>query len=327
MNKMNKGKRGDHLDDVLNQKDEKEDMKKDTKEDMKEDLKDNMKEKVKEPEETEEEKADRFKKAKHKEVKQKEEEAQKTEEEAIGIKYLRLMADFQNYKRRVEKEKSDIYAFANEKIVLELLDVIDNFERALSHQGEEENVISEGMNMIYKQLKAVLEKNGERLVGETAKRQAITNSDRTIVSIKRQMGTDHNIEIDGKKYTPQDISAMILGKLKVDAESYLGEKVTEAVITVPAYFTDSQKQATKDAGKIAGLDVKRIINEPTAAALAYGLDKEKDHHKIIVYDLGGGTFDVSVLEIGDGVFEVLATNGNNMLGGDDFDAVSYTHLR
>jgi len=164
-------------------------------------------------------------------------------------------------------------------------------------------------------------KNGERLVGETAKRQAITNSDRTITSIKRQMGTDHNIEIDGKKYTPQDISAMILGKLKVDAESYLGEKVTEAVITVPAYFTDSQKQATKDAGKIAGLDVKRIINEPTAAALAYGLDKEKDHHKIIVYDLGGGTFDVSVLEIGDGVFEVLATNGNNMLGGDDFDEV------
>jgi len=164
-------------------------------------------------------------------------------------------------------------------------------------------------------------KNGERLVGETAKRQAITNSDRTIVSIKRQMGTDHNIEIDGKKYTPQDISAMILGKLKVDAESYLGEKVTEAVITVPAYFTDSQKQATKDAGKIAGLDVKRIINEPTAAALAYGLDKEKDHHKILVYDLGGGTFDVSVLEIGDGVFEVLATNGNNMLGGDDFDEV------
>ena len=164
-------------------------------------------------------------------------------------------------------------------------------------------------------------KNGERLVGETAKRQAITNSDRTITSIKRQMGTDHTIEIDGKKYTPQDISAMILGKLKVDAESYLGEKVTEAVITVPAYFTDSQKQATKDAGKIAGLDVKRIINEPTAAALAYGLDKEKDHHKILVYDLGGGTFDVSVLEIGDGVFEVLATNGNNMLGGDDFDEV------
>lgn len=162
-------------------------------------------------------------------------------------------------------------------------------------------------------------KNGERLVGETAKRQAITNSDRTITSIKRQMGTDHIIEIDGKKYTPQDISAMILGKLKVDAESYLGEKVTQAVITVPAYFTDSQKQATKDAGKIAGLEVMRIINEPTAAALAYGLDKEKDHHKILVYDLGGGTFDVSILEIGDGVFEVLATNGNNMLGGDDFD--------
>lgn len=162
-------------------------------------------------------------------------------------------------------------------------------------------------------------KNGERLVGETAKRQAITNPDRTIASIKRQMGTDHKVEIDGKIYTPQDISAMILAKLKADAESYLGEKVTEAVITVPAYFTDSQKQATKDAGKIAGLDVKRIINEPTAASLAYGLDKEHEHHKILVYDLGGGTFDVSILELGDGVFEVLATNGNNKLGGDDFD--------
>ena len=162
-------------------------------------------------------------------------------------------------------------------------------------------------------------KNGERLVGETAKRQAITNPDRTISSIKRYMGTDHTVDIDGKKYTPQDISAMILGKLKSDAESYLGEKVTEAVITVPAYFTDSQKQATKDAGKIAGLDVKRIINEPTAASLAYGLDKDESQHKILVYDLGGGTFDVSILELGDGVFEVLATNGNNKLGGDDFD--------
>lgn len=164
-------------------------------------------------------------------------------------------------------------------------------------------------------------KNGERLVGETAKRQAITNPDRTIASIKRHMGTDHKVEIDGKAYTPQDISAMILSKLKTDAESYLGEKVTEAVITVPAYFTDSQKQATKDAGKIAGLDVKRIINEPTAASLAYGLDKDEDHHKILVYDLGGGTFDVSILELGDGVFEVLATSGNNKLGGDDFDDV------
>lgn len=164
-------------------------------------------------------------------------------------------------------------------------------------------------------------KNGERLVGETAKRQAITNPDRTIASIKRHMGTDHKVEIDGKAYTPQDISAMILTKLKTDAEAYLGEKVTEAVITVPAYFTDSQKQATKDAGKIAGLDVKRIINEPTAASLAYGLDKEHEHHKILVYDLGGGTFDVSVLELGDGVFEVLATNGNNKLGGDDFDEI------
>lgn len=164
-------------------------------------------------------------------------------------------------------------------------------------------------------------KNGERLVGETAKRQAITNPDRTISSIKRHMGTDYKIEIDGKTYTPQDISAMILTKLKTDAESYLGETVTEAVITVPAYFTDSQKQATKDAGRIAGLDVKRIINEPTAASLAYGLDKEEAHHKILVYDLGGGTFDVSILELGDGVFEVLATSGNNKLGGDDFDEV------
>ena len=162
-------------------------------------------------------------------------------------------------------------------------------------------------------------KNGERLVGETAKRQAITNPERTISSIKRYMGTDHTVEIDGKKYSPQDISAIILGKLKADAESYLGEKVTEAVITVPAYFTDSQKQATKDAGKIAGLDVKRIINEPTAASLAYGLDKDEASHKILIYDLGGGTFDVSILELGDGVFEVLATSGNNKLGGDDFD--------
>ncbi len=164
-------------------------------------------------------------------------------------------------------------------------------------------------------------KNGERLVGETAKRQAITNPDRTIASIKRHMGTEHKVEIDGKGYTPQDISAMILSKLKADAESYLGEKVTEAVITVPAYFTDSQKQATKDAGKIAGLEVKRIINEPTAAALAYGLDKDTEHHKVLVYDLGGGTFDVSILELGDGVFEVLATNGDTKLGGDDFDNV------
>lgn len=161
-------------------------------------------------------------------------------------------------------------------------------------------------------------KTGERMVGQVAKRQAITNPDRTVMSIKRHMGTDYKVRIDDKSFTPQEISAMILQKLKADAEAYLGTTITEAVITVPAYFTDSQRQATKDAGKIAGLDVKRIINEPTAAALAYGLDKEKDQ-KIMVFDLGGGTFDVSILEISEGVFEVLATNGNNKLGGDDFD--------
>jgi molecular chaperone DnaK len=165
-------------------------------------------------------------------------------------------------------------------------------------------------------------KNGERLVGQIAKRQAIVNPDRTVISIKREMGTNYKVTVDGKSYTPPEISAMILAKLKADAEAYLGEKVTKAVITVPAYFSDSQRQATKDAGKIAGLDVLRIINEPTAASLAYGLDKEgSKNQKILIYDLGGGTFDVSILELGDGVFEVLATNGNTRLGGDDFDKV------
>ena len=170
-------------------------------------------------------------------------------------------------------------------------------------------------------------KDGERLVGQVAKRQAVVNGDRTVLSIKREMGTNHTVEIDGKKYSPQEISGIILSKLKADAESYLGEKVTQAVITVPAYFSDAQRQATKDAGKIAGLEVLRIINEPTAAALAYGLDKgENKNQKILIYDLGGGTFDVSILEIGDGVFEVLATNGNNRLGGDDVDEIIMKYL-
>ena len=168
-------------------------------------------------------------------------------------------------------------------------------------------------------------KDGERLVGDGAKRQAITNPDKTISSIKRDMGTDRKVDIDGKQYTPQEISAMILQKLKSDAESYLGETVSKAVITVPAYFSDAQRQATKDAGKIAGLEVLRIINEPTAAALAYGLEKDVDQ-KVMVYDLGGGTFDVSILDIADGVFEVLATSGNNRLGGDDFDEKIMNYL-
>ena len=169
-------------------------------------------------------------------------------------------------------------------------------------------------------------KDGERIVGEPAKRQAVTNPDRTIASIKREMGRDHKVTIDGKDYSPQEISAIILQKLKSDAEAYLGDTVTEAVITVPAYFTDAQRQATKDAGKIAGLNVKRIINEPTAAALAYGLDKTDHEEKILVFDLGGGTFDVSILEIGDGTFEVLSTSGNNQLGGDDFDEVLVNYI-
>ncbi len=193
-------------------------------------------------------------------------------------------------------------------------------------EGGEPTVIANAEGMRTTPSVVGFKKDGERLVGETAKRQAVTNPDRTISSIKRHMGENYKVTIDGKDYTPQDISAMILTKLKNDAESYLGEKVSEAVITVPAYFSDAQKQATKDAGRIAGLDVKRIINEPTAASLAYGLDKEEGSHKILVYDLGGGTFDVSILELGDGVFEVLATNGDTRLGGDDFDDVLMNYL-
>ena len=193
-------------------------------------------------------------------------------------------------------------------------------------EGGEPVVIANAEGMRTTPSVVAFTKNGERLVGETAKRQAITNPDRTISSIKRHMGEDYHVEIDGKKYTPQDISAMILSKLKADAEAYLGEKVTEAVITVPAYFSDAQKQATKDAGLIAGLEVKRTINEPTAASLAYGIDKADTAQKILVYDLGGGTFDVSVLELGDGVIEVLATNGDTHLGGDDFDNAIMNYL-
>ncbi len=193
-------------------------------------------------------------------------------------------------------------------------------------EGGEAQVISNAEGMRTTPSVVAFTKDGDRIVGEPAKRQAVTNADKTIISIKTHMGTDHKVNIDGKDYTPQDISAIILQKLKSDAESYLGQPVKEAVITVPAYFTDAQRQATKDAGRIAGLDVKRIINEPTAAALAYGMDKLDQEKKILVFDLGGGTFDVSILEIGDGTFEVLATAGNNRLGGDDFDQVLIDYL-
>ena len=193
-------------------------------------------------------------------------------------------------------------------------------------EGGEPQVITNAEGMRTTPSVVAFTKDGDRIVGEPAKRQAVTNADKTIISIKTHMGTDHKVNIDGKDYTPQDISAIILQKLKADAESYLGQTVTEAVITVPAYFTDAQRQATKDAGRIAGLEVKRIINEPTAAALAYGMDKLDQEKKILVFDLGGGTFDVSVLEIGDGTFEVLATAGNNRLGGDDFDQILIDYL-
>lgn len=193
-------------------------------------------------------------------------------------------------------------------------------------EGGEPQVITNAEGMRTTPSVVAFTKDGDRIVGEPAKRQAVTNAERTVTSIKTHMGTDYKVDIDGKGYTPQEISAIILQKLKADAEGYLGQQVTEAVITVPAYFTDAQRQATKDAGRIAGLDVKRIINEPTAAALAYGMDKLDEEKKILVFDLGGGTFDVSILEIGDGTFEVLATAGNNRLGGDDFDKVIIDYL-
>lgn len=193
-------------------------------------------------------------------------------------------------------------------------------------EGGEPQIIENSEGMRTTPSVVAFTKDGERIVGEPAKRQAVTNADKTIMSIKTHMGSDYKVDIDGKNYTPQEISAITLQKLKSDAESYLGEKVTEAVITVPAYFTDAQRQATKDAGRIAGLEVKRIINEPTAAALAYGMDKLDQEKKILVFDLGGGTFDVSILEIGDGTFEVLATAGNNRLGGDDFDQIVIDYL-
>ena len=193
-------------------------------------------------------------------------------------------------------------------------------------EGGEPQIIANNEGMRTTPSVVAFTKDGERIVGEPAKRQAVTNADNTVISIKTHMGTDYKVDIDGKGYTPQEISAIILQKLKADAEGYLGQQVTEAVITVPAYFTDAQRQATKDAGRIAGLDVKRIINEPTAAALAYGMDKLDEEKKILVFDLGGGTFDVSILEIGDGTFEVLATAGNNRLGGDDFDKVIIDYL-
>ena len=360
--------------------------------------------------EEDQEKAPETEKEEKKEEKKDKKDPKDAQIEDLTDRLRRNMAEFDNFRKRTEKEKSAMFEIGAKDIIERILPVIDNFERGLASIPEDAkgSAFANGMEMIYKQLLKNLEdagvkpiealgqpfdpnfhnavmhiedenfgenivsqelqkgymyrdsvvrhsmvqvatnscvavmdggkptvianaegirttpsvvafsKTGERLVGEPAKRQAVTNADRTISSIKRHMGTDYKVDIDGKKYTPQEISAMILQKLKADAESYLGETVSEAVITVPAYFNDAQRQATKDAGKIAGLDVKRIINEPTAAALAYGLDNEKEQ-KIMVYDLGGGTFDVSIIEIGDGVIEVLSTNGDTHLGGDDFD--------
>ena len=308
----------------------------------------------------------------------------------LNDRYKRVLAEFENYKKRSSKERETLYNSILGDVVGAFLPVVDNLENALKAETKDSEY-KKGIELVLKQFKDILKskgveeiagvgetfdpsqheavssiqdpekgvqeivqeyrkgykigskvirhsmvvipnaegsrttpsvvafsKSGERLVGQIAKRQAVTNPENTVISIKRKMGTNEKVDIDGEKFSPQEISAMILQKLKADAENYLGQKITQAVITVPAYFSDSQRQATKDAGKIAGLEVLRIINEPTAAALAYGMDKEQDQ-KIMIYDLGGGTFDVSILDIGDGVFEVLSTNGNTHLGGDDFD--------